>query len=47
MPTPRRPDSTSGWKELPAAARPMTTSNASISPSRPASSGGGVPAPGA
>ena len=47
MPTPRRPDSTIGWNEFPAAARPMTTSHASMTPSRPASNGGGVPAPGA
>ena len=46
LPTPRSPASTIGWNELPAAARPMTTSHASITRSRPASSGGGVPAPG-
>jgi len=40
-------DSTIGWNELPAAARPMTTSKASMTPSQPASNGGGVPAPGA
>ena len=47
LPTPRSPDSTIGWNELPAAALPMTMSHASITRSRPASNGGGVPAPGA